>query len=137
MTKQTSSGHSLILFDGMCNLCNGFIQCILKLDKKDVFRFGLLQSDQVQKILRRYELKNSGLSTIVLLEDERIDVESDAVLKIARNLGGSWSLVYVFIIVPKFIRDNVYRIISRHRFWLFGKLDACMKPSPEIHDKFI
>jgi predicted DCC family thiol-disulfide oxidoreductase YuxK len=121
----------------MCNLCNGFIQCVLKLDKKDVFRFGLLQSDNVQKMLRRYELKISGLASIVLLEGERIAVESDAVLKIARNLGGAWSLIYLFIIIPKFIRDDVYRIISRHRYRLFGKRDVCMIPAPEVQDKFI
>ena len=121
----------------MCNLCNGFIQCVLKLDKKDVFRFGLLQSDKAQDLLRKYELKNSGLASIVLLEGERKAIESDAVLKIARNLGGAWNLVYVFIIIPKFIRDSVYRIISRHRYRLFGKRDACMIPSPEVLDKFI
>jgi predicted DCC family thiol-disulfide oxidoreductase YuxK len=137
LTEQTLSSHPLILFDGMCNLCNGLIRCILRLDRKDVFRFGLLQSDNVQKTLRRYELKISGLASIVLLEGERITVESDAVLRIARYLGGGWSLVYLFIIVPKFIRDNVYRIISRHRYWLFGKRDVCMIPSPEVLDKFI
>ena len=121
----------------MCNLCNGFVRCILRMDKKGIFRFGLLQSDNVQKMLRRQELKISGFASVVLLEDERITVESDALLRIARILGGGWSPVYSFIIVPKFIRDNVYRIISRHRYSLFGKRDVCMIPSPEVLDKFI
>lgn len=137
MTEQTSSIHPLILFDGLCNLCNGFILWVLKMDKKNVFRFGLLQSDNVQRMLRKYELKISGLASIVLLEDERITVESDAVLRIARILGGGWSPFYLFIIVPKFLRDNVYRIISRHRYRLCGKRDVCMIPSPEVLDRFI
>ena len=137
MTEKTSSGRPLILFDGMCILCSGFIQYVLKLDKKDIFRFGLLQSENVRHMLRRYDPNISSLSSIVLVEGERIAVESDAVLKIARNLGGAWSLVYLFIIIPKFIRDGVYRIISRHRYRLFGKRDVCMIPSPEVLDKFI
>jgi predicted DCC family thiol-disulfide oxidoreductase YuxK len=121
----------------MCNLCSGFIQCVIRLDKKDVFRFGSLQSENVRQLLRRYGPKISGLTTIGLLEGERIAVESNAVLKIARNLGGAWSLAYLFIVVPKFIRDGMYRIISRHRYRLFGKRDACMIPAPELMDKFI
>jgi predicted DCC family thiol-disulfide oxidoreductase YuxK len=121
----------------MCNLCSGFIQWIIKKDKKDVFRFGLLQADNVRKMLGRYELKISGHASIVLLEGEKIAIESDAVLKIARNLGGAWNLIYFFIIVPAFIRDGMYRIISRNRYRLFGKRDACMIPSPEVLDKFI
>ena len=110
---------------------------MIRLDKKDVFRFGPLQSEKVRQILIRYEPKISGLTSIVLLEGERIAVESDAVLKIARNLGGAWSFVYLFIIIPKFIRDAVYRVISRHRYHLFGQRDLCMVPSPEFLDKFI
>ncbi len=88
-------------------------------------------------MLTRYEPKISGLTTIVLLEDKRIAVESDAVLKIARKLGGAWSLIYLFIIVPKFLRDSVYRFVSRHRYRLFGQRDSCMVPSNEVLNKFI
>jgi len=137
LTEQISSGHPLILFDGMCNLCSGIIQCILRLDKKNVFRFGVLQSENVRKMLQRYELKISGLTSIVLLEGETIAVESDAVLKIARILGGAWRFIYLFIIIPKFLRDTVYRSISSHRHRLFGKRDVCMRPSPDVLDKFI
>ena len=137
MAEQISSGRPIILFDGMCVLCSGFIRCVLKLDKKDIFRFGLLQSENVRQLLQRYESNISRLTTIVLLEGERITVESDAVLRIARNLGGAWSLICLFIIIPKFLRDGVYRIISKHRYRLFGKRDVCMIPSPEILDKFI
>ena len=137
MAEQISSGRPIILFDGMCVLCSGFIRCVLKLDKKDIFRFGLLQSENVRQLLQRYESNISRLTTIVLLVGERITVESDAVLRIARNLGGAWSLICLFIIIPKFLRDGVYRIISKHRYRLFGKRDVCMIPSPEILDKFI
>jgi predicted DCC family thiol-disulfide oxidoreductase YuxK len=137
LTGKISSSHPIILFDGICNLCNGFVRYIIRMDRNDVFRFGLLQSDHVRSMLRRHELEISSFASVILLEGERIAVESDAVLRIARILGGGWNSVYLFKIVPNFIRDYLYRIISRHRYRLFGKRDACMIPPPELRDKFI
>jgi predicted DCC family thiol-disulfide oxidoreductase YuxK len=134
---QQTSPHPIILFDGVCNLCNGLVQRIISRDKKNVFKFGHLQSEKVRQMLKRFEPKTSGLTTIVLLEGETVTVESDALLKIVRKLGGAWSLLYLFIIVPKFIRDAVYRFVSRHRYRIFGRRDSCMVPSPEFLDKFI
>lgn len=121
----------------MCNLCNRFVQCVIRSDRKDVFRFGSLQSEKAQQILKRFESKPLNLTTVVLLDDETIVTESDAVLKIAKKLSGIWNLVYLFIVVPKFIRDTVYRFVSRYRYHIFGRRDACMIPTPELLDKFI
>lgn len=131
------SSHPIILFDGICNLCNGFVQFVIKRDTRDVFRFGSLQSEKVRQILKRFGSKGVDLTTIVLLDGEKIAFESDAVLKVAKKLGGAWSLLYLFIVIPKFVRDAVYRFISRHRYQMFGRRDSCMMPTPELLDKFI
>jgi predicted DCC family thiol-disulfide oxidoreductase YuxK len=131
------SSHPIILFDGVCNLCNGFVQFILKRDTKDVFRFGSLQSEQAQLLLKQYAPKTIDLSTVVLLDGGTAATESDAVLLIAKKLGGVWSILYVFIILPKFVRDALYRFVARHRYKIFGQRDSCMIPTPEIQKKFI
>ena len=129
--------HQIILFDGVCNLCNGFVQFILKRDAKDVFRFGSLQSEKAQNLLKHKAPKALDLSTVVLIDGDKVATESDAVLLIAKKLGGVWSLCYVFIILPKFLRDAVYRFVAKHRYHIFGQRDSCMIPTPEIQKKFI
>lgn len=113
------------------------MQFVIKRDTRDVFRFGSLQSEKVRQILKRFGSKGVDLTTIVLLDGEKIAFESDAVLKVAKKLGGAWSLLYLFIVIPKFVRDAVYRFISRHRYQMFGRRDSCMMPTPELLDKFI
>lgn len=127
----------IIFFDGICNLCNGFVQFVIKRDERNVFRFGSLQSEGVQNLLKRFGSEYHDLTSIVLLDGQNIATESDAVLKIARELRGMWSLLYAFIIVPKIVRDSVYRIVARYRYRFFGKRDSCMIPTPELMDKFI
>ena len=131
------SSHPIILFDGVCNLCNGFVQFVIRKDHRDVFRFGSLQSERTEKILKRLGSEHFDSTSIILLDVENIATESDAVLKIARKLHGIWSLLYSLIIVPKFVRDSVYRIVSRYRYHIFGKRESCMIPTPELMDKFI
>ena len=127
----------IILFDGICNLCNGFVTFVIRRDKRNVFRFGSLQSEVAQKLLKRFGSENYDLTSIVLLDGQNIATESDAVLQIARELGGVWRLLYALIIVPKIVRDSVYRIVARYRYRIFGKRDSCMIPTPELMDKFI
>jgi predicted DCC family thiol-disulfide oxidoreductase YuxK len=136
-TSHNSSSHPIILFDGVCNLCNGFVQFVIKRDHRNVFRFGPLQSESARQILMPLGSEHRELTSIVLLDDEDIATESDAVLKIARKLHGLWSLLYAFIIVPRIVRDTLYRIVSRHRYRIFGKMDSCMIPTPELLDRFI
>lgn len=114
-----STFHSIILFDGVCNLCNGFVQFVIRRDKHDVFRFGSLQSEKAQELLKPFGSLGIDLTTIVLLEGNRIATESQAVLKISGKLTGGWSLLYWFSIVPKFIRDSLYRFVSRYRYLFF------------------
>lgn len=128
--------HGIVLFDGVCNLCTGSVLFILKRDKKDYFRFVSLQSEAAQKLLAGTTL-TQDLDTFVLVENGVIYNRSTAALRVARKLSGLWPLLYVFIIVPKFIRDGVYRFISANRYKWFGKKDSCMIPTPELRQKFI
>lgn len=133
----TPGGRQIILFDGVCNLCNGFVQFVIARDARHVFKFGSLQSEGARNLLKQFGSEHLGLTSIVLLDDQGIAIESDAVLKIARELRGMWSLFYVFMIVPKFVRDGAYRIVARRRYRFFGKRDSCMIPAPELMDRFI
>ena len=127
----------VILFDGVCNLCNASVQFIIKRDSKKKFMFSSLQSDAAQAILLQYNLENLDFNTIILIEDGMIYDKSTAILKIFRKLSSIFKLAYVFIIVPKFIRDFIYNIISKNRYKWFGKRDTCMIPTEELKSRFL
>ncbi len=126
----------LILFDGVCNLCNGFVQFIIRRDPLAHFQFGALQSEAGQSILSDFGLANRPLSTIVLISNQIVFVESDAVLEIARHLEG-WKWIHSFQIIPRGIRNIFYRIIAASRYKIFGRKAACMIPSPDLKARFI
>lgn len=127
----------VIFFDGVCNLCNRSVQFVIKRDKKDVFRFAALQSQLAKKLFVRQPYLTEAPASVLLVEDGKMYVESTAALKIARHLGGLWSWLYVFILVPPLIRDWIYRFISTHRYKWFGKRETCMVPKPEWKIKFL
>jgi predicted DCC family thiol-disulfide oxidoreductase YuxK len=128
---------SIILFDGVCNLCNWFVNFIISRDKANRFRFGSLQSRAVIELLKQQDFSSNTLSTVILLENGRLYFQSTAVLRILRQIGGAWSMMYVFIILPKPIRDFLYLLIAKHRYRLFGRQDACMVPTPELKARFV
>ncbi len=132
MNKQ----EKVILFDGVCNLCNGAVQFIIKRDKQKNFLFASLQSNYAAKVLKGKNI-GTGLDTIVLLSNEQVFIKSRAVLEISRALPGVWPLLYVFRIMPTFLRDAVYEWIARNRYRFFGKKDTCMIPSPELKSRFL
>jgi len=127
----------IILFDGVCNLCNASVQFIIKRDSKKNFMFSSLQSDAGQAILLQNNLENLDFDTIILLEDGIVYDKSTAILKIIRRLSGFYKFGYIFIVVPKFIRDFVYKIIAKNRYKWFGKLDTCMIPTEELKLRFL
>lgn len=116
----------IILFDGLCNLCNGSVRVIIKRDRLGVFKFASLQSEIGQTLLKQYGIQNDKTDTIVYINDVRFFLRSSAVLNILKDLGGIWKLWYGFIIIPKFIRDFVYNAISKSRYKVFGKRDDCV-----------
>lgn len=129
--------HPVILFDGVCNLCNSSVQFIIKHDKKGIFRFASLQSEFGKKIIQQFDLANKNIDSVMLLENNAIKLKSTAALQIAKGLSGIYSALYGFIIVPRFIRDSVYDFIARNRYRWFGKQESCMIPRPELKKLFI
>lgn len=127
----------IILFDGVCNLCNASVQFVIRHDRHNRFRFASLQSDYGQQLLRREGFSTEELTSFILVEGDKTYRRSTAALRVARQLPGGWSLLYAFIVVPPFIRNAVYDFIAANRYRWFGKQDACMVPTPELRAKFI
>jgi predicted DCC family thiol-disulfide oxidoreductase YuxK len=125
------------LFDGVCNLCNRSVQFILKRDRRSIFRFASLQSSLGQSLLKRSGLPAGDLDSFVLVEDNMLYTRSTAALRVCRKLGGAWSLLSAFRIIPRPLRDGIYNWVARHRYKWFGKQDSCWLPSPEWADKFL
>jgi predicted DCC family thiol-disulfide oxidoreductase YuxK len=128
---------SLILFDGVCNLCNSSVQFILLRDPKDHFRFASLQSDYGQSILKQHNLPTDKFNSLALIENGKLYQRSTGALRIARRLKGLWPMLYAFIIVPPFIRNFVYDLIARNRYRWFGQKESCMMPRLEWKQKFL
>jgi predicted DCC family thiol-disulfide oxidoreductase YuxK len=126
-----------ILFDGVCNFCNHWVQVALKKDRKGQLRFAPLQSQAAIKLLKEHSLQTTSLSSVVLLENGKAYTQSSAVCRICKHLSGGWKLLYGFIVIPKFIRDGIYNVIARNRYKWFGRKDACMIPSAEQRTRFL
>jgi predicted DCC family thiol-disulfide oxidoreductase YuxK len=129
--------YPVILFDGVCNLCNGSVQWVLLRDKRSVFHFAALQSETGARILQKFGLPADALNTVVLAFEDRIYTESDAVIEVARRLGGVWRLLTIFKIVPRPLRNAVYRFVGRNRYRWFGKSESCLLPRPEWRARFV
>jgi len=128
----------IILFDGVCNLCNGAVQFIIKRDRKDIFRYAALQSETGKKLIAERGIDTSKIDSIILIEPGvAYFTKSDAALYIGRNFGGLWKALVVFTWLPKSFRDFVYDIIAKNRYKWFGRKDACMIPTPELQAKFL
>ena len=127
----------IILFDGICKLCNASVQFIIKHDKKKCFLFASLQSDAAVKLLLQDNIKKIDLESIVLIDDNRIYRKSTAVLRIVRKLDGLWPILFVFIIIPKSIRDMIYEFIAKHRYQWFGTMKTCSWEPKENKNRFI
>ncbi|MDV6167021.1 thiol-disulfide oxidoreductase DCC family protein [Flavobacterium sp. DG1-102-2] len=128
----------IILFDGVCNLCDSTVQFIIKRDKNDIFRFVALQSDLGQQIINYIGIDISKTDSIILYEPGRAYYyKSAAAINILKELGGIYSLLNIFSIIPKYISNKVYDYIARNRYKWYGKKDACMIPTPELKAKFL
>lgn len=131
-----TKNHPVILFDGICNLCNSSVQYVIKHDPGKMFRFASLQSSFGQKILSEYKLPADTFNSFVLLSGNKIYTRSTAALMVAKKLKGFIKLLHGFIIFPKFIRDGMYNIIAKNRYKWFGKKDACWLPTPDLKALF-
>lgn len=127
----------MILFDGVCNLCNGAVTWVIERDKRAHFHFASLQSDAASGALAAVNAPAIMPDSIVLLDADGVHVRSDAALRIAAELGLPWSLLSIARIVPRVIRDAVYDYIARNRYRWFGRRDVCMLPAPGVADRFL
>ncbi|MFD2585526.1 thiol-disulfide oxidoreductase DCC family protein [Croceitalea marina] len=128
----------IILFDGVCNLCNGVVQFVIKRDKQDTFRFAALQSEIGEQLTKERGIDTSQIDSIILIEPGvAYYTKSDAALEIGKGLKGYRTLSSLLYVFPKGIRDIVYDFVARNRYKWYGKKDACMIPTPELQAKFV
>ena len=127
---------SVILFDGVCNLCNGFVKFVIARDPAGRFQFGPLQSPAARRLLGSIH-SEPWSDSVVLVENGRVWTRSAAALRIARGLSFPWPLAYVFVVVPRPLRDWIYNLVARNRYRWFGKRDVCMVPTRELRARFI
>jgi predicted DCC family thiol-disulfide oxidoreductase YuxK len=128
---------SIVLIDGVCHLCQGLVRFIIPRDPKAKFLFAPLQSEMAATLMNDAGLKPGSLNTVVLLENGVYYTESAAVLRIARRLRFPWPMAYLFILVPRSLRDALYRYVARNRYRWFGRDEQCLLPTPEIKKRFL
>ncbi|MBV5283299.1 MAG: thiol-disulfide oxidoreductase DCC family protein [Paludibacter sp.] len=131
------SSTSLILFDGVCNFCCGWVQFLIRVDKKERFKFAALQSDAAKRTLTAHGLVSESPETVIYLRGNRYFYASTAVLEILHDIGGVWKIVLIFKLIPRFIRDAGYRFFASRRYKLFGKKTSCMLSTPENEKRFL
>ncbi len=129
--------HPVVLFDGVCNLCNGAVDFILRHDRSGDLLLASLQSDEAGPLLAQADLPPDYLDSLVLVEGNRWYTRSDAALEIARRMGGAWKLAVAFKILPRFLRDGIYDWIARNRYRWFGKRDSCRVPTEAERRRFL
>ncbi|AIY14497.1 MULTISPECIES: thiol-disulfide oxidoreductase DCC family protein [Cellulophaga] len=135
---QGNNSHKIVLFDGVCNLCNTSIHTIIKYDKKDEFRFASLQSEIGQKLAKERHIDTTLVDSIILIEPGiAYYTKSTAALLIGKSFGGLWSLLTIFEWIPEKFRDSIYDYVANNRYKWYGKQDACMVPTAELKAKFI
>jgi len=133
--KNTS--QPLLLFDGICNLCNSSVQFIIKRDTEKKFSFASLQSDAAKEILLQFDEKYLNLDSIILIFDGAVYTKSPAIIKVGSLLGGFYKIATIFYVIPKSIRDWVYDYVAKNRYKWYGKRESCMIPSKELKNRFL
>ncbi|WP_230499889.1 thiol-disulfide oxidoreductase DCC family protein [Sutcliffiella rhizosphaerae] len=135
--EQSAEKHPILLFDGVCNLCNTAVSFIIKRDPNAVFKFTSLQSDEGQKLLQKHGLSTESFDSFYYVHGDEMYSKSTAALKVVRKLDAPWKFLYPLIFLPKPIRDIIYSFIAKNRYKWFGKKDQCMLPSPDIKKRFL
>ncbi|MDA2919015.1 thiol-disulfide oxidoreductase DCC family protein [Desulfobacterota bacterium AH_259_B03_O07] len=133
----TKTTKPIILFDGLCNFCSSIVQFAILRDPKGVFKFASLQSSIGNNLLKRFGLSIDDYDTFVLIENDEYFLRSSATLRLFKRLNGLWPLLYIFIVIPRPLRDYVYSIVAKNRYSWFGKRKECFIPTPEIESRFL
>lgn len=129
--------HPVVLFDGVCNLCEGSVKFLIRRDPEGLFRFAPLQSEVADTLLADHEVDPDALDSVVLVEEDSVYTKSDAVLRAARHLGGIYGPLWATRVLPRSFRDGVYDFVADRRYGWFGKKDACMMPTPDLRSRFL
>lgn len=137
MQTITNSPIKILLFDGVCNLCNDLVQFLIKRDHQKDFKFASLQSKAGQSLLKKHGLSKSALNSFVYINENQSFIKSSAILQVLKELGGFYKVFYIFIIIPRPIRDFLYSMMAKSRYTIFGKRDQCMIPSSDTKDRFL
>jgi len=127
----------IIAFDGVCNFCNAYVNFVIRRDPEARFLFTPIQSETGRSLLSRFQLDPRNLETFVLVKEEKCLVRSDALLEIMRELGGCWKVLYLFVLVPRPLRDCIYDLVARNRYRWFGRRDSCMVPTEDVRSRFL
>ena len=130
-------GHKIIFFDGVCNLCNASVDFLVQRDASRLYKYASLQSEVGQYLLTSLNKSTSDFDSFIYVFDGNVYTESGAAIRVLGGLGGFWSLMKVFLIVPAFIRNAVYSFIAKNRYQWFGKKETCRLPSPEERGLFL
>ena len=128
--------ENIILFDGVCNLCNHSVQFIIKRDPKGHFKFASLQSEIGQKLVEQYGIPK-GIESIIYIEKDKVYIKSSAALRISRKLNGYWRYLTILSILPSSFRDFFYDVIAKNRYKWFGKKESCLLPTIETKKRFL
>jgi len=128
---------AIILFDGICNLCNSVVRFVIRRDRAGYFKFASLQSAAGRELLSLHALPPGKNDSFLLLENDRLYDRSTAALRVTRHLNGLWPLLYGLIVVPPFLRNGIYDLIARYRYRWFGRKETCDVPGPGIREKFL
>ena len=126
-----------VFFDGVCNLCNRSVNFLISKDKKEVLKFASLQSEYAQNVVPKALLDRENLDTIIVYSDGKFYMRSKAVLKLCKVLGGGFYVVLIGYLIPRFIRDGLYRFIANNRYRWFGTQSQCRVPTPDLKERFL
>ena len=137
MSTEVPPDHPVLLFDGVCNLCNRWIQFVIRNDPDAIFRFAPLQSDVGQQLLSEFGMPTDELESVILVEGDEYYTKSDAALRTGKHLGGVYRLLWPFRVIPRRLRNFVYDFVANRRYRWFGKRDSCMMPTPDIEARFL
>ncbi len=135
--QQALDTRYIIVFDGVCNFCNGAVNFIIARDPRVKFAFTPMQSEYGQKLIDRFQITNVGFDTFLLIKENSCYVWTDAAIEIAKDLSGFWFLTSIFKVIPRPIRDFLYRAFARNRYTLFGKRSVCIVPSDDVKGRFL
>jgi predicted DCC family thiol-disulfide oxidoreductase YuxK len=127
----------ILLVDGVCNFCNDSVNFVIDNDRSGQFRFASLQSDAGLALLRAHGLSDLPISTMVLIDGGKAHLDSEGVLLTAKRLGGPFALLAPFMLIPRALRDPLYRLFARNRYRLFGRTEECRVPAPELRARFL